>query len=118
MSQSVDEVLFEIETDRRLRAADMPTEQNAINAMFAAYQRLKDLGWRDGMYMPKDGTPVTVIQIGSTGQFECRHIGKWPDGSFHLYDGGDVYPSRSVPPLFKPYSSDDRTLLGPEQVKA
>lgn len=102
MSDESERILYEAETDRRLRAADMPTEQDAINAMFAAHQRLRELGWRDGLYMPKDGTKVTVIQNGSTGMFDCAYVGEWADGYFYLYDGGDVYPSQSVPPLFKP----------------
>lgn len=100
----LEKIKFEIETDRRLRAADMPTEQDAIDAMFRAYQRLQDFGWRPGIYMPKDGTVVTVIQDGSTGIFDCHYSGEWADGYFNLFDSGDVYPSRSVPPLFKPKS--------------
>lgn len=98
----IEAALYEIETDRRHRAAAMPTEQDAIDAMFAAYLRLKELGWRDGVYMPKDGTTATVIQNGSTGMFDCYYSGEWADGYFNIFDGGDVYPSRSVPPLFKP----------------
>ena len=102
MSQTAEEILFEAETDRRLRLADMPTEQDAINTLFSAYQRLKELGWRDGIYMPKDGTKVSVIQVGSTGIFDCSYVVEWADGYFYTYDGSDVYPSQSVPPLFKP----------------
>lgn len=79
----------------------MPSEQDAIDAMYRAYSRLKDLGWRDGLYMPKDGTVVTVMQVGSTGTFDCRYSGEWSSGFFNVMDGGDVYPTRSVPPLFK-----------------
>lgn len=80
----------------------LETEQDCLDAMMKAYSRLQALGWRDGIYMPKDGTAVTVMQCGSTGTFECRYSGEWPDGYFDLFDGGDVYPSRSAPPLFKP----------------
>ena len=118
MTSIGDRILAEVEDRRRSIAEEMPTEQDAIETMYRAYSRLRDLGWRDGFYMPKDGTPVIVIQIGSTGTFECRYSGKWADGYFNLYDGGDVYPSRSVPPLFKANHSDERTLPGPEQVKA
>lgn len=98
---SLDDVILESERESVRRAVDMPTEQDAVDALHRAYTRLKDLGWRDGMYMPKDGTKVTVIQVGSTGQFDCAYVGKWSDGFFYLYDSGDVYPTRSVPPLFK-----------------
>lgn len=110
-----DEILAEAKERRRSIAQEMPTEQDAIDAMYRAYSRLRDLGWSDGIYMPKDGTAVTVIQIGSTGQFKCRYSGEWADGFFNLYDGCDVYPSRSVPPLFKAPSSDERTLPGNTQ---
>lgn len=113
MTSIGDQILAEAKAHRRSIAQEMPTEQDAIYAMYRAYSRLRDLGWCDGIYMPKDGTPVTVIQIGSTGTFECRYSGEWADGYFNLYDGGDVYPSRSAPPLFKQPSSDERTLLGP-----
>lgn len=97
-----DEVLKEAGDARVARAEMMPTEQDAIDMMLRAYYRLKDLGWNDGMYMPKDGTMVTVCQHGSSGTFDCNYTGEWADGFFNLYDGGDVYPSRTVPPLFKP----------------
>jgi hypothetical protein len=99
---SVLRILADAQEAKNARAAEMQTEQDAINAIHRAYSRLKDLGWRDGMYMPKDGTKVTVIQVGSTGQFDCAYVGEWSDGFFYLYDSGDVYPTRSVPPLFKP----------------
>lgn len=97
-----DRLLAEAKAARDHRSVEMPTEQDAINVMYRAYARLKELGWNDGMYMPKDGTAVTVMQIGSTGTFECTYSGEWSDGFFNVYDGGDVYPTRSVPPLFKP----------------
>ena len=99
---SVLRLLADAQEAKNTRAADMPTEQDAINAINRAYTRLKELGWNDGMYMPKDGTKVTVMQVGSTGTFDCAYVGEWADGFFYVYDGGDVYPSRSVPPLFKP----------------
>lgn len=56
---------------RKSRAERMPTEQDAINAMYDAYSRLKELGWNDGIYMPKDGTVVDVIEVASTGIHRC-----------------------------------------------
>lgn len=43
------------------RAADMPTEEDAMVAMQEAFERLKDLGWKEAMYCPKDGTLFLAI---------------------------------------------------------
>lgn len=88
---------------RKSRAERMPTEQDAINAMYDAYSRLKELGWNDGIYMPKDGTVVDVIEVASTGIHRCAYSGEWADGFFNIMDDRDVYPTRSVPPLFRPH---------------
>lgn len=49
-------------SDRRTaeRAERMPDERSAINAMFDAWLRLKELGWREAKYCPKDGTSFDV----------------------------------------------------------
>ena len=85
------------------RAADMPTEQDAINAMFDAWLRLKELGWSEASYCPKDGTHFQAIESGSTGIHDCSYEGEWPTGTWWLYDG-DVWPSR--PCLYKLYPED------------
>ena len=81
------------------RAADMPDEQAAINAMFSAWLRLKELGWREAIYCPKDGSTFKVIEAGSTGIFDCSYLGEWPSGSYWVSDEHDSYPSRPV--MFK-----------------
>lgn len=86
------------------RAADMPDEQSAIDAMFSAYQRLKELGWTEAIYCPKDGTVFRAVEPGSTGIFETHYSGKWPDGSWWSEDGGDLWPAR--PCLFKLHPED------------
>ena len=83
------------------RAADMPDEQSAINAMHDAWLRLKELGWREGMYAPRDGTTFKVIEIGSTGIFDCDCHGEWPDCTWTAYDEHDAYPSSQAPAMFK-----------------
>lgn len=64
-------------------ARDMPTTEEALRAMQSGHSRLRDLGWKEGMYCPKDGTPFAVIQYGSTGIFEGWYMGEWPTG--HVY---------------------------------
>jgi hypothetical protein len=85
------------------READMPDEQSAIKAMFEAWQRLKELGWREASYCPKDGTHFQAIESGSTGIHDCNYQGEWASGSWWVYDG-DVWPAR--PCLFKLYPED------------
>ena len=98
-----DAIIKACDEARDKRAADMPDEQAAINAMFQAYQRLKELGWREAIYCPKDGTSFDAIEPGSTGIHTCSYSGKWPKGSWWVHNAGDLWPSR--PCLFKPKST-------------
>lgn len=82
------------------RAERMPDEQSAIKALFDAWLRLKELGWNDPIYCPKDGTHFQVIEVGSTGIHDCSYSGKWPNGFYWVYDG-DVWPAD--PALFRLY---------------
>jgi hypothetical protein len=78
------------------RAADMPDEQSAIRAMFSAWQRLKELGWGDAIYCPKDGSTFKVIEAGSTGIFDCHYSGEWPGGHYMIEADNDLWPSRPI----------------------
>lgn len=92
-----------IDKAKAKRAADMPDEKAALNTMFYGWYRLKELGWSEAIYCPKDGTHFQAIEAGSTGIHDCNYIGEWPDGTWWLYDG-DICPSRPV--LFKLYPVD------------
>src|SRR6266404_4767598 len=61
--------------DKRM-AELMPTEQSAIEAMFSAWARLKQLGWREACYCPKDRSTFLAIEPGSTGIFNCIYEGE------------------------------------------
>jgi hypothetical protein len=99
-------VLFEAAAAAQAsRAERMPDEQSAIRAMFDAWARLKELGWKDACYCPKDGTHFQVIESGSTGIFDCVYSGEWPTGHWMTFDGGDCYPSSTPPTLFKRYAA-------------
>ena len=98
------------EMRQRDRAAQMPTEQDAIEAMFQAWYRLKELGWNDVMYCPKDGTRFKVIQNGSTGIFDCYYQGKWPDGCFMVMDEPDCYPTSIGVAMYRLYPEDEAKL--------
>lgn len=78
------------------RAEQMPDERTAIDAMFQAWLRLKELGWREAQYCPKDGGAFDAIEPGSTGIHRCRYEGEWPKGSWWIEDDGDLWPSRPV----------------------
>jgi hypothetical protein len=97
-----EELLRRCDEEKKARATAMPDENAAIQAMFSAYLRLKELGWRDAIYCPKDGSEFKVIENGSTGIFDCTYSGKWPDGHFMICDGRDIYPTNIGPALFKP----------------
>lgn len=81
------------------RLARMPDEKSALNAMHDAYTRLRDMGWRDAVYCPKDGSTFEIIEVGSTGIFRAHYQGEWPTGSWWAEDAGDLWPSR--PCLFR-----------------
>lgn len=85
--------------DKARRAELMPDETAAIHALFEAWLRLKELGWNDAIYCPKDGSEFAAIEAGSTGIHRCVYEGQWPTGSWWIRGDGDLYPSRPV--LFK-----------------
>lgn len=78
------------------REKAMPTEQDALIAMFDAYQRLKEFGWRESCYCPKDGTLFDAIEAGSTGIHTCHYDGEWPKGTYWIHEDRDLSPSRPI----------------------
>jgi hypothetical protein len=86
------------------RAALIPTEQDAIKLMFECHQRLQELGWREVIYCPKDGSVFDAISPGSTGIHPTHYSGDWPSGSWWCEDGGDIWPSR--PCLYRPTAQE------------
>lgn len=84
------------DTDRKSR---IPDEQTALRLMMDAYIRLKDMGWNDIIYCPKDGSPFDSISVGSTGIHSCHYEGTWPSGSWWVADGGDIWPAH--PALYR-----------------
>ncbi|MHA0335813.1 hypothetical protein [Sphingomonas aquatilis] len=91
-----DAIWASAEAEREKRAADMPTEQDAIRALWSAYQRLKELDWNDAMYCPKDGSIFDAIEVGSTGIHSCHYEGQWPNGHWWISEAGDLWPSRPI----------------------
>lgn len=99
-------ILAECEADDAQRAKIMPGEKEAIRLMFEAGQRLKELGWNDACYCPKDRTEFLALEFGSTGQHRCFYEGEWPDGTYWLFGDGDMCASHPV--LFKPLPADQK----------
>lgn len=93
-------------TEETKRATDMPDDKSAIRALWSAQQRLKELGWREGCYSPRDGTHFQVTEIGSTGIFDCDCHGIWPNCTWTTYDEHDAFPSSKPPLLFRLYPAD------------
>lgn len=94
-----DELLRQIEAADAKRKDLMPDEDAAVEMFFDAWLRLKDFGWREAMYCPKDGRLFEVIEAGSTGKFKCEYSGEWPTGSYWIHADNDLSPSR--PTLYR-----------------
>jgi hypothetical protein len=105
MMQKVDieAIVAATEAKEAQRAIDMPDVETAIRAMWAGYQRLRELGWREAMYCPKDGSAFEVIEPGSVGIHYCTYSGEWPTGSWWVESAGDIWPSHPI--LFRPIAA-------------
>lgn len=89
-------IIAESDRAKALRAEQMPNVRAAIEALFSAWLRLKELGWQEAQYCPKDGQLFDVIEPGSTGIHRCRYEGTWPTGGWWIVGDDDLYPSRPV----------------------
>ena len=95
-----DQLIRNIEEQESRRNGLMPDERAAIAMFFDAWVRLKDFGWREAIYCPKDGSMFKVIEPGSTGIFDCTYEGEWPNGGWWIHADCDSSPSH--PAMFKP----------------
>jgi hypothetical protein len=89
-------IMAQVKARERARAELMPDEATARSIYFDAWLRLKELGWTEAIYCPKDGREFEVIEAGSTGVHRCIYSGEWPSGHWLVLDDGDAYPSRPV----------------------
>lgn len=103
--KEADELYRRADEAKAKRAADMPTEQDAVSAMWSAYQRLRELGWREACYAPTD-RPLRLIEPGSSGIQDGNCEGEWPDKHFWVSEAGDIWPSRPV--LFRECGPESR----------
>lgn len=89
----VRELIEQADEAKRQRAADMPDDVAAIQAMQRAHTRLKELGWRDAVYAPKDREAIEVVEPGSTGIHRAHRDS---EGRFWIEGAGDLWPSSPV----------------------
>jgi len=95
-ASEAEERLAEMEEAKQRRVALMPDEKSAIHMLFDAWQRLKELGWAEAIYCPKDGSVFDAIEAGSTGIHKCTYEGVWPSGTWWVSAHGDLSPSRPI----------------------
>lgn len=86
-----DRLLAAIKRHKHNRAKVMPNEDAALRVMFAAYTRLKELGFRDIIGAPKDGSKIEIVESGSTGIHIASYTGEWPHGSYESFDGHESW---------------------------
>lgn len=101
---TIGELVRRADEAKAARAEEMPDTEAALAVLHRAYVRLKELGWSDAIYCPKDGTLFLAIEAGSTGQHQCHYGGEWPDGIWWI-DDGDTWPSRPI--LWRPIDRTD-----------
>lgn len=87
-----DALLAHVDAEKKRRAETMPDEQSAIRVMFDGWVRLKDFGWHEATYAPADGSPLELIEAGSTG----IHHGFRDDERRFWIQENDTWPSRPV----------------------
>lgn len=100
-----DEIMKQIKANEARIAALMPDEAAALRMLTDAFYRLKDFGWREAIYCPKDGRTFNVIECGSSGVHVAHYEGQWPKGTWWIHDVDDLSPSRPV--LFRLIPDDD-----------
>jgi hypothetical protein len=99
------DLLAEAERRKADRALAMPTEEDAMEVMCKAYQRLKDLGWKSSTYCPKHGERSMYLEAGGSRPAPGAYHGEWPTGGWFLEDVGDLWPS--MPVLFRELREDE-----------
>lgn len=102
LKSEADEIWARAKANEEQRRQSMPDEESALDTMFGGYLRLKELGWRDIIYCPKDGSVFESISAGSTGVHPCYYDGEWPNGRWWVMDAGDLWPARPI--LWRPLS--------------
>ena len=78
-----DALLDDLAAAQSKRAADIPSVRDALSALIAAEERLRELGWwRGGGLRVRRGDECAVIQQGSTGMWRGHYEA---DGQYVLF---------------------------------
>lgn len=93
------------EADKKAKDYRDKGEVKLLEQMHDAWAGLKECGWKEIEYCPKDGTRFLAICAGSTGVFPHYYRGEWPDGHWWAEAHGDLWPSRPI--LWKPMPSNE-----------
>lgn len=97
-----DEIMARIDARDKRLAEQMPTERDAAQALFEAWYRLKQLGWKETCYGPTN-VEVLVIEPGSSGLHRASRWAPWPEKTWWI--DGDA-PSN--PCLFRPLTDAEK----------
>lgn len=84
--EDAESILASVERTRERRSALMPTSVSALGILLDARERLRELGWREAAYCPKDGSTFAVCEMGSTGMWLGSYHGEWPSGYINYAD--------------------------------
>ena len=103
----VDNLFGVTEEMRKMREETLPLEQDALDLVDFAVKRLQDLGFRDMIYGPKDGTVVEAWRIGCTSFYKCYYQGVWPAGNWYGVDPDDGDQWVDYPVMFRLIPEDN-----------
>lgn len=105
--KEADAIWAAVEAAVAKRASDMPTEQDAVNALWSAQERLKELGWSEpasykANALRTEGVEAMLVEFSSSGIHR---------GYYHAVNGKDVWwigpdGSPSHPCLIRPSTGD------------
>lgn len=87
LSKEAAEAIWDsIQLNRERRTVLIPDSVSALGILVDARERLRELGWREASYCPKDGSAFAVCEMGSTGMWLGSYSGEWPSGHIHYAD--------------------------------
>ena len=93
------------ESAEKERAELEPFAHPAMADISRLTSELRNAGWNDIAYCPKDGTVFLAWSpINGPLPYRCSYDGEWPNGSWWACTCGDIWPDRPV--LFKPLPQD------------
>lgn len=97
MPTKAEELFDEYQRHKADRAHRMPTTEDALRVIADAHERLKELGWRQIQYGPKQGVHVELIEPGCTAVLTgYRNDVRGPNETWWVETDCDLWPSRPI----------------------